>query len=158
MLGGAGTAGTTLGITIGMTHGSITRGGLILRGTVRVGASAGAGAASTQDGTARGMVASGVVLGTVLIGVADIGDIITIIRTITTRTIAIPQDAQCRAVMLQGEALLPAITLIPQTVLHIVRQVAGRLPATPPVPLLPLRVAAQEMTVAYVPGALPLHG
>lgn len=91
--------GTTLGITVGMTLGTATiRGGLILRGTVRTGASAGVGVASTQDGIARGTEVSGADIG-MATGAAAIGGIITIIsRSITTRTTVIPQDVPCRAV------------------------------------------------------------
>ena len=122
---------------------------------VGAGIGTGAGAASTWDGAALGTVASGEVLGTVLIGVVAIGLII----IITTRSTTGHPDAQCRVAMLQTEVLLHAITQSRQTVLPIVRQVAGRQPATPLVPLLPLRVAAQEMTAAYVPiEALLLHG
>lgn len=124
-------AGTTLGITVGMTLGSTIRGLLILRGTVRVGDSAGAGAASMQDGTARGTVASGAILGTVLIGVAAIGVITIISRSITIRTTVIPQGVPCRAVTTGG--ILPAGMALPR---RAARRTVRPLPVIPHVPRL----------------------
>lgn len=125
-------AGTTLGIMAGMILGSTILGLLILRGTVRVGASAGAGEASTQDGIARGTEVSGADIG-MATGVAAIGGIITTIsRSITIRTTVIPQGVPCRADIPQEDIPREDTTQRRQ----VVRRTAHPLPVIPHVPRL----------------------